>query len=48
MYFLSKSEKSENLSSSSTGKEKLLELSNKLQDELLNGYYWFKCYTVSF
>ena len=35
MYFLLKSEKSENFSSWSTGKEKLIDLSNKLQDELL-------------
>ena len=33
--FLSKSEKSENFSSLSTGREKLKDLSNKLQDELL-------------
>ena len=35
MYFLSKSEKSENPSSSSTGREKLINLSKKLQNELL-------------
>ena len=37
MYFLSKSDKSENFSSSSTGRKKLIDLSNKLQDELLKG-----------
>ena len=37
MYFLSKSKKSENISSSSTGREKLIDLSNNLQDELLRG-----------
>ena len=37
MYFLSISEKSENFSSLSTGREKLIDLSNKLQDELLKG-----------
>ena len=35
--FLSKTEKSENFSSSSTGREKLIDLSNKLQDKLLKG-----------
>ena len=34
---MSKSEKSENFSSSSTGREKLIDLSNKLQDELFKG-----------
>ena len=34
---MSKSEKSENLSSSSTGREKLIDLSNELQDELFKG-----------
>ena len=37
MHFLSKSGKIENFSSSSTGREKLIDLSNKLQDELLKG-----------
>ena len=37
IYFLSKSEKGENISSSSTGREKLIDLSNNLQDELLRG-----------
>ena len=37
MYFLSRSGKIENFSSSSTGREKLIDLSNKLQDELLKG-----------
>ena len=37
MHFLSKSGKIENFSSSSTGREKLIDLSNKLQDDLLKG-----------
>ena len=35
--FLLKSDKSENFSSSSNGREKLIDLSNKLQDELVKG-----------
>ena len=37
MYFLSKSQKSDDFSSTSTGREKLIDLSNKLQDEILKG-----------
>ena len=37
MYFCQKVKKSENFSSTSTGKEKLIDISNKLQDELLKG-----------
>ena len=37
MYFLLKSDKNENFSSSSNGREKLIDLSNKLQDELVKG-----------
>ena len=37
MYFLSKSEKSVNFSSTSTEREKLIDLSNKFQDKLLKG-----------
>ena len=50
MYFLPKSEKkSENFSSTSTGREKLIDLSNKLQDELLKGITDLGViYTVSF
>ena len=35
--FFAKREKSDNFSSTSTGREKLIDLSNKLQDELLKG-----------
>ena len=35
--FCQKVKKSENFSSTSTGREKLIDLSNKLQDELLKG-----------
>ena len=35
--FCQKVKKSENFSSTSTGREKLIDLSNKLQDELLTG-----------
>ena len=37
MYCLSKSEKSVNFSSTSTEREKLIDLSNKFQDKLLKG-----------
>ena len=37
VFFVKKWKKIENFSSSSTGREKLIDLSNKLQDELLKG-----------
>ena len=37
VFFVKKWKESENFSSSSTGSEKLIDLSNKLQDELLKG-----------
>ena len=48
MYFLSKREKSANFSSSSTGREKLIDLSNKITRWIIEKYYWFKRSTVSF
>ena len=37
VFFVKKFKKSENFSSTSTGREKLIDLSNKLQDGLLKG-----------
>ena len=46
--FFDKKWKIENFSSSSTGREKLIDLSNKITRWIIEKYYWFKCSTVSF
>ena len=45
--FFDKKWKIENFSSSSTGREKLIDLSNKITRWIIERYYWFKC-AVSF
>ena len=46
--FCQKGKKSANFSSSSTGREKLIDLSNKITRWIIEKYYWFKRSTVSF
>ena len=47
--FCQRVQKSEYFSSTSTGKEKLIDLPNILRDGfVIERYNWFKCYTVSF